>query len=669
MKQIPTFALTFLFLLGLSSAQGQIQKKLKKRQDGKYVYMLQGAVYSTEKSKVDNITHWIEIDHIPVGTKLKIINAKINQSVDAVVVGSLRFKDPKAKAEFVAKVGEETSRELFIDSYKNTIKISYVTSLDSSLKEISTLTQADQLLKYRLLAQEFKKYQPNYLQHIPAIDSLKALLPSLPKAQKEEIYAFFVRFWEQSLPKKVIPYLQKLLKKEEQEGGKAQEADYWLQLGDAVNALVDEQIITYNNFGDARYSDKVAQAIAKKTGYSAKEIIRWNRFGDYFPSFNLGNKFRVYPNVEQFSDKEYLQYLHIKQTEKNPDGIAWGLKKLGDLHRLKSGYAQAETYYRQIETLRKKGKDQDKLAWIWGYLAKFYWEQKKYKKAEAYFKNIYNLRQATKDKRRVIWALGGLRYLRYTQGKPEEALAFQRQILEFYEQLNIKERGYLLVSVISNYLWVFPAEKELILNYLIKWLKEINERPQTAEKYEEENRVLSQKISSIAQRLGKYSLAAESLVSVLPTQEDLLLQLNTLNNIAFLYQKNRNYPLSKKYYLRGLKNARKSGSKIHEVIQYYKVGYFYEVQSQSKKASKYYKKSLKLLKKIPKNYAKFDAEYLFSSKYLFKGKSYKYIADILIDIAGHFQASLETQFLKEYIRVFSNAMLKNRVRYLLKNKH
>ena len=482
------FPFTLLLVLLSQLAFTQTTKKLFKNNKGKYVYQITGQISSeVVPAHRDKKEYWIKANHIPVGNIVTIQNPQGKTSFRVKVVDSLG----SSNKEYAVHTSFWLHQDLFPNGYfyGDKITVTHQTSLDSLLKSVVKTNPETTIENYKKLAFRFKNYGYPKLEQAPPILALEKMLPQLSKPKEEKLRQFFIDFFGKS--KGAVPYLMKYVELYKQQGNQDKEAEYWLRIGDVMNASVDQKSIKQNNYSPVELQDpeKLAKRVAKKTGYPLKDIVRWNRFGGYFSSYRLyyfRDQFKLYPKPEQFSDKAYLEYLKIRQSQGQPDKIVWGLKKLGDLYRLKTGYAKAEEFYLRMEKLRTKGKDKDKLAWVWGYLAKFYWEQKQYAKAEQYFNKIYQLRTQTKDYRRVIWALGGLRYLRYTQGKLDEALAYQKRVLELYEQLNLKDRGLILYAVIKDYLWAFPKKTEMITNYLMKWADEYKQAPALAKKYSKE---------------------------------------------------------------------------------------------------------------------------------------------------------------------------------------
>ncbi len=668
------FSVCLICFLGLHTIQAQVHEKLVLSKDGKYVYTVTGSVFKAFEDPIyEGEKYWVRTNKVPVGMNVILTNPVNKKKCGAVVVDSM--KNLSVGEEDILQTNGATLRMLYPNTnnfFRKEIQLNYITPLDSLLNIAAKSPLEAKFDRYKKLAERFKKYSPNDLGNLPPMDSLKVLSPVLPVSQKRSLYKFMMDFFAEKDPRKSVKYIKKLLTIYKKEGNKEKEAEYWLRLGKTVNALVDKTQVDYRNSRSLKDPAKIAALIAEKSGYNAKDIIRWNRFGGYFdPNFlsYMKVKFDLYPHPEQLSDKEYLKYLEIRQAQGQKDKIAWALKELGDLYRIKTGYAKAEAYYFKLIKLREIGADKDKLVWVWGYMADFYWEQKKYTQAETYFNKILELRKQTRDYRRVIWALGGLRYLRYSQGKLDEALDYQRQVLKYYEQLNREERGYILSAVVSGYLWAFPDKKELILSYLFKWFEEINSKNKTAQKYNDESKALSKQIANIAQSMGKYELAAEHLARAIAGQKKSLRQLNTINDIAFLYQKARRYKLSKKYYQQGLKNTRKAKCRVLEAIQNYKLGYFYDAQSSPQKAEKYYRNTVKVLQKIDDNSLQSNQSNLFAD-YVFKGDTYPYLfvtlGDIYYELKRRIQdAKVSKQFLEHCIRITNNLKIKEYFRISL----
>lgn len=611
-----------------SEAEPDINRSLKKRADGKYIYTLSGRALVPYKPKTyANHKLWVIANGIPVGSQVSIINTKDSITATAVVVDSIADTYYRYQPYYAAQISNELRKVLnFEQGEVNNAIISYETSLDKQLRQATKLPVAQQITAYKNIVVKFKHYHTPSLDQTPPVDSLRRILNRISPKQQEILCSFLAKQLLQGFPKSSIVFLKKALTIAQQQGNKNKEAEYWLRLGDTHNSAVNkiEANIKYGN-----HSKRMAQIaeIAKQSGFKVADLIRWSRYDNYFSNFYGSDQprfvfdapstkpgyypsnIRYYPDASQFSDKEYLEYLKIKKKQGSTDGIAWGLKKLGDLYRVKIGYAKAEAYYIQFLALRKQGKNEDKLAWAWAYLADFYWEQKQFGKTADYFNKIYKLRMTSKNYRGAIWALGGLRSLRYEQNKPSEALAYQRQIMALADKLKSKDPKWVLNIVIGNYLRVFSSQQKLILNYLVQWFKENNANKKLAAQTKEENNILSDNISRIAGYLGENKIAADHLVYQIEEAKGSVQQLKIINDVAFHYQQAKEYKLSKKYYRLGLKKAKLMQNRIYEAIQYYKTGYFYDAQSKTKKANKQYKAAVRTLKKIPNN--QFDNNSLY----------------------------------------------------------
>jgi len=621
---LPSLLSLFLSLflictIGLGNMQAQVSKQLIQRKDGKYILQFKGKLYQLYVRNEDpNKNNQLKTNRLPVGVQVKIINPKNGKSVEVKVADSVKY----LFEGYIAEASPDILQKLFTgrnDYLRVQVMLEYITPIDQLLKSIYEASNPDEkIIRFKALLPVLQQSLPTNPANIPGLDSLSKFAATLSTSRKKELYPAMISFFENIKPQSALFYLKTLIQIYQSENNKDKEAEYWLRLGDAVNALVDKQVVKQKSPSDEALRDPqiIAEKVAEKTGYPVLDVIRWNWFGGYYPTnylFYAEPEFELFPHPEQFSDKEYLEYLKIQQAQNQPDKIAWALKKLGDLHRLKTGYKKAEEYYFQMEKLRAKGADKDKLAWVWGHLARFYWEQKKYPLAENYFNKIYQLRTQTKDYKRVIWALGGLRYLRYTQGKLDEALAYQRKILVYYEQLGRKQRGLLLYSVIANYLWVFPQKKQMIKNYLAKWAKEYQDNPKLSKKYYQQSMIITEKLAQFAQEEQKFEEAAQYLQSSISAIKDSIIQLSTINDVAFYYQQAKKYRKSIKFYKLGLKKTKRIPNKFYKGLQYYKIGYYYEYQQNTKKALKQFRKSLQVFKTLPDNSA---TDYYRQTNYL-----------------------------------------------------
>jgi len=652
---MPIFRYPLLLSLSLfasltTTAQPEwVDKTLTKNNAGKYTFTYKTKMfYYPSKKTYAGKKHWIKTDIIPIGSKVTVTNPKNNKSTPAEVVDTLKYAYDKYNEQI--PISPDVSK-IYGDIHtytKANVVVTYETPLDSLLKLVSDQPISQQILSYQSLCLEFKKYMLKGYYNSPPVDSLLKIARQLERAQQASIYSFLALFIKKDAPQKALNYLRKALNIAQQQKDKDKEAQYWLRIGNLRNAMVNKVEFELT-------SDRLAQVknIAQREGYKTADIIRWSRFKSYFYSFPMAydaqlypfdtedrhwGRVRYYPNVQKFSDKEYLEYLQIKQAQNNTNQVAWILKKLGDLYRITTGYDKAAMYYKKLLNLRIQQKNNDKIAWAWVCLADLYWEQKKFDQAKAYFKKIYELRKSTNDYRRQIWALGGLRYLSRFQGKLNESLEYQRQIFEIYDMLPKKNRRSVLFYILDLYRALYDKRQQAFMEALIDWHQKNYNNPKTSKATSQENDILAKEIIRLANKLQQYKTAAEYSALNIPKQRDTIDQIRLINDVAFYYQKAKAYKLAKKYYQLGAKKAQKLGNKLIQAIQYYKTGYLYDSQSKKKKADKYYQKSLDMFKKIPNSSINTSYSYrgLEYTKYIVKEQEYKQVFSDLLQMAKYF---------------------------------
>ena len=545
--------ISFILLNGLHSYAQNAKGEITQRADGKYVLTERGQINIIyERTYSSQHPFYVRHKKIPIGTIISIKNPKSGITIEAEVVDSMRrYRDE------ILSINQKGFDKLFPDGYIYTdeVELTYITPIDSLLKELEKQDDKGKMHIYTLLGNYYKDYHPE----------------------------------------KTTEYVQKNLALATKLGDKELAAQTWLALGDAKNNAVEKTIFRRKMY-DSRFKtqEEVINHVASQTKFKAEDIRRWNRYGGYIPYSRFewaGETFELYPHPEQFSDTEYMEYLKIREAQKDTNKIAWGLKKLGDLYRLKTGYDKAEEYYLKLLKLREAYNQQEQLNWIWGYLADFYSEQNKGKESEIYLMKLYETRAKNPDIEKIIWALGGLRNLRYAENKAKEALEYQHQIFKYYQQLNNNERYRILEVVIRDYTKAFNKQKKDVLNYLIEWF-------QTKENTtEQEKIILAENIGQIAGSIGNFSMAAEYVYYLVPFEKNIDEKIKIINDVAFYYQKNKQYDLSLKHYKEALDYTKTNDNKILQAIQLNKIGYFYESKSDLKNADKWYKKALKLMKK------------------------------------------------------------------------
>ncbi|HAS40088.1 MAG TPA: hypothetical protein DCS93_06390 [Microscillaceae bacterium] len=684
----PTLPFLLFFFASLTTmAQREwVDKSLTKNKAGKYIFTYKTKMfYYPSKKTYTSKKHWVKTNLIPIGSKVTVTNPKNNKSTLAEVVDTLKYEYEKYNEYIPISPGVSKIYNNIYTYTKASIILTYETPLDSLLSLVPDQSISQQILSYQSLCLEFKKYMLRGYHNSPPVDSLIKIARQLEDEQQASIYSFLALFVQKDAPQKALNYLQKALNIAQQQKDKDKEAQYWVRIGDLRNAMVNkvEFELTYGN--DSTLLAQVNN-IAQREGYKTSDIIRWSRFGSYFYSFPMAydtqlypfdageqdwGMVRYYPNVQKFTDKEYLQYLQIKQAQNSTEQVAWILKKLGDLYRITTGYDRAEMYYKKLLGLRLQQKNNDKIAWVWVCLADLYWEQKKFDKAKAYFKKIYNLRKNNNDYRRQIWALGGLRSLSRFQGKLNESLEYQRQIFEVYDLLPQKNRRSVLFFIIDLYRRLHGQRQQAFMQALIDWHQKNYNNPKASKAAIQENNILAREIIILARKLQQYKTAAKYSILNISQQRDTIHQIRLINDVAFYYQKAKEYKLAKKYYQLGSKKAQKLDNKLIQAIQYYKMGYLYDSQAKKKKADKYYQKSLDMFKKIPNSSINTSSSYrgLEYTLYVVNDQEYKQVFSDLLQMAKYFYQTRKDQqktlaFIDQYIRIIKNIFIEQKLRAL-----
>jgi tetratricopeptide (TPR) repeat protein len=345
--------LTGFLLFFITSVFSQdVSGKISKIGGGSYILSEIGtikpmrSIWSSNKGITDK-SRTANHNYLPLGAKVLVKNNENNLSVWVTITG----RPYKTQSEII-ELNNYVYFALAESKERKTLEgnISYTTPIDSLLSVLPTQTKSEQITTHFQLAKQFKLYEPkNTERHIQQIISLS-----------------------------------------KETGDQESEARAWLFLGDAQLETVDKDILKYSwSLKYPNTPEKVIKKIASETGYKKADIIRWNRYGGSFYYLQTMFEFRddvvAYPNPKDISDTAYQHYLRIRETQGDQNKIIWGLMKLGDLHRIKSGYETAESYYLRILKIRETEGSENQHAWIWGYLADFYWEQEKYQEAEKYF--------------------------------------------------------------------------------------------------------------------------------------------------------------------------------------------------------------------------------------------------------------------------------------------
>lgn len=504
----------------------------------------------TDKSRTANHRY------LPLGARVLVKNQENNLSVWVTVTGR-----PKNSQQDVIQLNNYVYFALAESKSRRTLEgsISYTTPIDSLLKVLPTQSEIEQITTHYQLAKELQLYQSAEAQ--------------------QHIY-------------EVIKITREL-------GDMEAEARAWLFLGDAQMEAVEKDILAYSwSLHYPNTPEKVIKKIAAETGHKQADIIRWNRFGGNF--YYLQSMFRfsedvvTYPNPKQISDSAYQHYLRIREAQNDQGKIVWGLMKLGDLHRIRSGYAEAEPYYLRILKIREAEKSDEKHSWIWGYLAEFYWEQGNYSETEKYFQKLYGLREKNEimDPKRLIWVMGGLRNLRYTQGQIIEAIDIQSKMFPLYQKVEKRSRKYTLNNLIDDYFLVFQSERKAVLTALEDWYT--NNTNETDEKA-----VLAQRLAQAYAEDKDYKKAVQYTQDLLANTTDDKQRIQRLNDIAFYYQQDKSWSEAQDYYNQALAICSEKKQLDLVGIQLYKLAYFYHVQKNEKKSDKLLTKALNQIKKLP----------------------------------------------------------------------
>lgn len=546
--------------LAAQKAPGEITKN----EDGKYILTEKGAVEPLKpiwlNKDFEDKSLTAHHKYLPIGSKIQVVNTETKRAIAVTIRGRM-------------EPGEEA------------------------------ILQLNNYIFFKLI--EDKGYItfdfPGQVVYVTPIDSLLNILPEQKDEEKTHTYLQLANIYRHYEPETALTYAHKTVSLAKKTGNLDKEAEAWLLIGDVQLDMVEKEVIEYSwKLHYPRDPDKVIKKIATDSNYPEEDVIRWNRLGGdffYFQSyFSFHDDVVLYPEPEKISDDAYQHYLSIREQQQDNEKVIWGLKCLGDLHRIKTSYAAAEPYYLKILKLREEGNALDKKAWIWGYLAEFYWEQKKYAEAEKYFQKLYALRENKQaiDPLRLIWVMGGLRNLRYTEGKIAEAIEMQSKMFPLYKEVGRDNRESTLEYIIRDYLRVFKDEKEEVKTSLEKWYRQEVDEPK-------EKIVLAETLAKLYAENEQYDKAAEFAKDIVSLVVNDMEKIARLNDAAFYYQLNESWDKSLAYYNQAYDLCVKNENKTLEAIQLYKIGYFYSEAETSGNATKYYKKSLKTIKKVPSN--------------------------------------------------------------------
>ena len=158
--------------------------------------------------------------------------------------------------------------------------------------------------------------------------------------------------------------------------------------------------------------------------------------------------------------------------------------------------------------------------------------------------------------------------------------------------------------------------------------------------------VIIERITNIFNKQEKYNQAAHYLQYIIPIT-DSSQQLQKINDVAFFYQKAKNYRKSLKFYKLGLKKSRLLPNKVYEALQQYKIGYYYISQQKIKQAKKQFKKSIAIFKNASDNSSadSYSTTAISNAAYFFyKNPQYK---DIGIPIVTEFARVTQSSFDKQ----------------------
>jgi tetratricopeptide (TPR) repeat protein len=197
-------------------------------------------------------------------------------------------------------------------------------------------------------------------------------------------------------PREALPYGRKAIALAQKLKQTETEAELWLELGhtNIVAACRQEKI------RGRHLKNKISQALQKigKSKAEINDILRWNiNFeivygGGDSPANNFTTYFATY-QTDSLSDKAYQEYLRIRLAQQDTNKIVWAYKELGDFHKIKTSYEEAERYYFEMLRLRTAQQDQEKIIWVYGFLADFYNEQTQHEKAITYYQKIWEERK------------------------------------------------------------------------------------------------------------------------------------------------------------------------------------------------------------------------------------------------------------------------------------
>lgn len=362
---------------------------------------------------------------------------------------------------------------------------------------------------------------------------------------------------------------------------------------------------------------------AQKQGKDINKLaVRYKLTGDFYAD-KLGNtqKARLY----------YQKWLEVREKQKNPTYLLWAYRFWGRFEDKQGNLDKSLEYFDKFLEVSKTNDSKKKYYQRVNYVGT-YFQYINPSIAIKYLEEVFKYKKNTgQDYYSVEYSIRMAYLTQILQYKRAENLAKAIELYEIivdrfngledvlellaiykkqkeYKKYLITIKRYLNRNVQRYPKDRFPkaqfyeakelsglfGEKESLdmsIIFMEKWLEELKNP-----KYINLRLAILEQLRFAHQNYSKeFGKAAEYALKIhnLDMPKDTFDIVNSLDNIAFLYQKDKSYNEGLKYFNQALEIRTKQKNPILMAEQINKIGYLYEVQN-SKKAKKYYKKALKL---------------------------------------------------------------------------
>ncbi len=290
---------------------------------------------------------------------------------------------------------------------------------------------------------------------------------------------------------------------------------------------------------------KEALAIAKRQGNERLQSESFVKLGWYFSMSDRDTTALEY----------YLKALIMERQYGHRVAEANVLHRLGRFYRQQDNHPKALNYFFQALRIREaEGKSSDAAVTL-NFIGYIYEEREQYEQALSFFKKSYTLQKEAENYRGIAFSASGIAHTLQLQGRYEEAITYYEKALQAAEELHSTHaRASILLNMSSVYQKQSLFEKAIRLNN--KQLKIAIKNESNVLKVQGFNNLAGlYKAKGNIERSNQYLKQAILLNGAMGFSNEL-----ELNKLAQNYLQQQNFFKSVNTALKGLQQAKNSGT-------------------------------------------------------------------------------------------------------------